>query len=121
MNQQVAMKNMRRALRRFNTEVHQRRRLKEDQNQHIIHGGVPHFIDFYLLHPKLQVCGNGYTEDHICPCFYSEKHQARFKSQPQDKLSTRLIGHGWKDWLEDLKEIKSKLKLEEGIKEYESL
>lgn len=130
-----------RAWRRYQTEVHQNRRLKEDINQHANEqGGIPHYIDqcpiemypewmyegkdwtppqisrMYIGYPKLTVCGDNYNINPLCPCLYSKDFQYRFKEQPQGKLSTRLAGHGWKR--DDIKEEISKLKLEEGIDEY---
>lgn len=136
------MKNMKRALRRFQAKVHQQRRLKEDINQHSHDdGGIPHYLDncpieeysewgyegknwtepsidkTYIGYPKLRTSGDGYSISPLCPCLYSEKFQYRFKEQPQDKLSTRMVGHGWEDVF-DRGEINSRLKLEEGLNEY---
>ena len=134
---------MNRALRRFQSYVHQQRRLKEDINQHSHDdGGIPHYINqcpieeypdwtyegkdwtpptiedkTYIGYPKVNRCGDGYSVHPLCPCLYSDKFRYRFKEQPQDKLSTRMVGHGWEDAF-DRKEIDSRLKLEEGIQEY---
>lgn len=136
------MKEMKRALRRFQSHIHQQRRLKEDINQHAHDdGGIPHYINtcpieeypewsynnkgftepssdkVYIGYPKLTACGDDYSIHPLCPCLYSEKFQYRFKEQPQDKLSTRMVGHGWEESF-DKRKINSRLKLKEGIEEY---
>lgn len=101
-------KSTKRALRRFQAEIHMKRRLVEDRNQHrsdIDHRNINIFTG--ELNP-------------ICSCYNDPKVMARFKEQPQFDCHCVCCGYAAyeKRNIPTIQEIKSDIDFKEELDEY---